>query len=425
VTVPTTIDASAWLSKHLEENDPDLLRAMVKAFAEALMSAEASMQCGAGYGERTEERTNTRNGYRLRPWDTRAGTIEDLAVPKLRKGVYSPEFLLQPRRRAEQALVVVVCQAYVAGVSTRRVDDLVKALGIEGISKSEVSRLAAELDTVVAEFRERPLDNGPYRYVWIDALTQKVREGGRVVNVSVVIATAVNAEGRREVVGFDIVTTEDTAGWTAFLRSLVARGLCGVELVVSDAHGGIKAALETVLSGSSWQRCRTHFMANFAGRVPKASWPMVATLVRSVFEQPDRDAVWARLGDVVSKLTETGFLDAAAFVLDAADDILAFSAFPTEHWPKIRSNNPQERLNKEIRRRTDVVGIFPNRQAVIRLVGAILAEQTDEWALGHRYIGPESLSAPRYEGGPSEFDPRPAIDAASTKLDEPDVTDSE
>jgi len=419
VTVPTTIDASAWLSKHLEENDPDLLRAMLKSFAEALMSAQASLQCGAAYGERSDERTNARNGYRLRPWDTRVGTIEDLAVPKLRRGVYSPEFLLSPRRRAEQALVAVVCQAYVAGVSTRRVDDLVKALGIEGISKSEVSRLAAELDATVAEFRERPLDNGPYRYLWIDALTQKVREGGRVVNVSAVIATAVNGEGRREIVGFDIVTTEDSAAWTAFLRSLVARGLSGVELVVSDAHGGIKVAIETVLSGSTWQRCRTHFMANFAGRVPKASWPMVATLVRSVFEQPDRDAVWARLGDVVSKLTETGFTDAASFLLDAADDILAFSAFPVEHWPKIRSNNPQERLNKEIRRRTDVVGIFPNRQAVVRLVGAILAEQSDEWALGHRYIGPESLRAPRAEGH-SEFDPRPAIESAQD-----DAVDSE
>jgi putative transposase len=410
VTVPTTIDASAWLSKHLESEDPDLLRAMLKAFAEALMSAEASLQCNAAYGERTDERTNSRNGYRMRPFDTRVGTIGDLAVPKLRQGTYSPEFLLQPRRRAEQALVAVICQAYVSGVSTRRVDDLVKALGIEGISKSEVSRLAGELDAVVAEFKERPLEDGPYRYLWIDALTQKVREGGRVVNVSVVIATAVNAEGRREIVGFDIVTTEDTAGWTAFLRSLVARGLCGVELVISDAHGGIKGAIETVLSGSSWQRCRTHFMANFAGRVPKASWPMVATLVRSVFEQPDRDAVWERLGDVVSKLTETGFLDAATYLLDAADDVLAFSAFPVEHWPKIRSNNPQERLNKEIRRRTDVVGIFPNRQAVIRLVGAILAEQTDEWALAKRYIGPESLGAPRHDE-PSAYDPRPAIDA--------------
>ena len=339
MTVPTTIDAAGWLGKHLESDDADtdLPREMLKAFAEVLMSAQASSQCGAGYGERSTDRENSRNGYRHRPWDTRVGTI-DLAVPKLRAGVYSPEFLLQPRRRAEQALVSVVCQAYVEGVSTRRVDDLVRAMGIEGISSSEVSRMAAELDAKVSEFRERPLDAGPYRYLWIDALTQRVREGGRVVNVSAVIATAANAQGHREIVGFDIVTTEDTAGWTEFLRGLVARGLEGVELVISDAHGGIKAAIATVLSDAAWQRCRTHFMANLASRVPKASWGMVATLVRSIFEQPDRDATWAQLGDVIDKLTAAGFADAATFVLDAADDILAFSAFPTEHWPKIRSN---------------------------------------------------------------------------------------
>jgi len=260
VTVPTTIDAGAWLGKYLEgaDADTDLPRAMLQSFAEALMSAQASLQCNAGYGERTDERENSRNGYRVRPWDTRVGTI-DLAVPKLRQGVYSPEFLLNPRRRAEQALVAVVCQAYVEGVSTRRVDDLVKAMGIEGISKSEVSRIAAELDQKVAEFRDRPLETGPYRYLWIDALTQRVREGGRVVNVSAVVATATNAEGRREIVGFDIVTTEDTEAWTAFLRSLVARGLSGVDLVISDAHGGIKAAIGTVFADASWQRCRTHY----------------------------------------------------------------------------------------------------------------------------------------------------------------------
>ncbi len=415
MTVPTTIDASAWLGKYLEgaDGDTDLARAMLQAFAEAIMSAQASMQCNAGYGERTDERENSRNGYRFRPWDTRVGTIEQLAVPKLRQGVYSPEFLLRPRRRAEQALVAVICQAYVGGVSTRRVDELVKAMGIEGMSKSEVSRLAAELDAIVAEFRERRLEEGPYRYLWIDALTQRVREGGRVVNVSAVIATAAGAEGRREVVGFDIVTTEDTAAWTAFLRSLVARGLTGVELVVSDAHGGIKAAIAAVLGEASWQRCRTHFMANLASRVPKATWPMIATLVRSIFEQPDRDATWSQLGDVVDKLTEAGFNDVAVCLLDAADDVLAFSAFPVEHWPKIRSNNPQERLNKEIRRRTDVVGIFPNRQAVIRLVGAILAEQSDEWAVAKRYMSVESLKAPRCDE-PSDADPRPAIDAAGS-----------
>jgi transposase-like protein len=232
--------------------------------------------------------------------------------------------------------------------------------------------------------------------VWIDALTQKVREDGRVVNVSAVVATAVTDEGRREIIGFDVVTTESTASWTAFLRSLVARGLSGVELVISDAHGGIKAAIGQVLAGASWQRCRTHFMANLATKVTKTSWPMVATLVRSIFEQPDRDSTWSQLDDVVTKLSDAGFDDAATKVLDAAEEILAFTAFPVEHWPKIRSNNPQERLNKEIRRRTDVVGIFPNRTACIRLVGALLAEQSDEWAVGRRYMSAESLAKPRH-----------------------------
>jgi putative transposase len=413
MTVPTTIDAAGWLSKYLEgaDGDADLARAMLKAFAEALMSAEASAMCGAALGERSEDRINSRNGYRVRDWDTRAGSI-DLAIPKLREGSYYPDWLLVPRRRAEQALVAVICQAYVEGVSTRRLDDLVRAMGIEGISSSQVSRMAAELDAKVAEFRNRPLCDGPYRYVWIDALTQKVREGGRVVNVSVVIATAVNSEGRREIVGFDIVTAESTDAWTEFLRGLVARGLSGVELVISDAHGGIKAAIATVFDGASWQRCRTHFMANLASRVAKGDWPMVATLIRSIFEQPDRDATWDQLGVVVDKLTEAGFVDQACMILDAADDILAFSAFPPEHWPKIRSNNPQERLNKEIRRRTDVVGIFPNRAAVIRLVGALLAEQSDEWVITKRYMSAETLKTPRADG-PSEHDPRPAIDVAS------------
>ena len=275
-----------------------------------------------------------------------------------------------------------------------------------------MSRLAGELDAKVAEFRERPLDAGRYRYVWIDALTQKVREGGRVVNVSAVIATAVNAEGRREIIGFDIVTTESTPAWTAFLRALVARGLSGVELVISDAHGGIKAAIAAVLGGATWQRCRTHFMANLATRVPKANWPMISTLVRSIFEQPDRDSTWSQLGDVVSRLTEAGFCELANELLDNADDVLAFTAFPVEHWTQIRSNNPQERLNKEIRRRTDVVGIFPTRPAVIRLVGALLAEQTDEWAVARRYMSIDSLTNTRHHE-PSPADPRPAIEAAT------------
>lgn len=397
MTVPTMIDAAGWLRNYLESDDADhdLVREMLAAFAQALMSAEASMQCGAAYNERSDERTNSRNGYRHRDWDTRVGTI-DLAVPKLREGTYYPVWLLEHRRRAEQALASVVAQCYVEGVSTRRVDDLVKAMGIDGMSASQVSRLAASLDAKVAEFRDRPLDAGPYRYVWIDALTQKVREGGRVVNVSAVIATAVNNEGRREIIGFDVVTTESTASWTEFLRSLVARGLSGVELVISDAHGGIKAAIAQVLAEASWQRCRTHFMANLASKCPKPSWPMVATLVRSIFEQPDRDSTWSQLYDVVNKLHDAGFGEIADKVHDAADEILAFSAFPVEHWPKIRSNNPQERLNKEIRRRTDVVGIFPHRAALIRLVGALLAEQTDEWAIARRYMSADSLTKPRH-----------------------------
>jgi len=355
VTFPSTIDAAARLGKYLEgdDGDNDLVRAMLQAFAETLMSAEASATCGAAYNERTEERTNPRNGYRRRPWDTRAGSV-DLAVPKLREGSYFPDWLLTPRRRAEQALVAVIGQAYVEGASTRRVDDLVKAMGIDGISRSGVSRMAAELDAKVVAFNDRPLDCGPYRYMWIDALTQKVREAGRVVDVSAVIATAVNHQAQREIVGFDIVTAEGTASWTEFLRGLVDRGLTGVELVISDAHGGIKAAIATVLT----------------------------------------DATWARLGDVVDKLTTAGSCDAGLYVLDAADDILAFSAFPVEHWPKVRSNNPQERLNKEIRCRTDVVGIFPNRHAVTRLLGALLAEQNDEWAVGKRYMGAGTLAAP-------------------------------
>lgn len=413
MTVPATIDAGAWLSKYLagDDGDEDLARVMLKTFAEALMSAEVSAVCQAAYGERTDERVNRRNGYRERQWDTRVGSV-DLAIPKLRSGTYFPEWLLTPRRRAEQALVSVIGQAYVEGVSTRRVDDLVRAMGIDGISRSEVSRMAGELDAKVAEFRERPLDAGPYRYLWIDALTQRVREGGRVVLVSAVIATAVNAQGYREIVGFDIVTTEDTDAWKGFLRSLVARGLSGVELVISDAHGGIRAAIAAVFDGVSWQRCRTHFMANLATKVPKASWPMVATLVRSIFEQPDRDATWDQLGEVTDRLTQAGFADVAVILLDAADDILAFTAFPPQHWPKIRSNNPQERLNKEIRRRTDVVGIFPNRNAIIRLVGALLAEQTDEWAITKRYMSVESLKTRALDDQPVT-DPRPAIEEAN------------
>ena len=412
MAVPTNMDALDWLRKHLE-SDSDLIREMVRAFAEQLMAAEADALCGAGYRERSAERVNARNGYRDRDFDTRAGTIP-LAIPKLRRGSYFPDWLLEPRRRAEQALTQVVCQCYVEGVSTRRVDDIVRALGIEGISKSQVSAMAKTLDAQVEAFRTRPLDAGPYTYVWLDGLTMKVREGGRILNVVMVIATGVNANGNREVLGFDVITTEDGAGWLAFLRSLVARGLAGVQLVISDCHQGLREAIAAVLAGAAWQRCRTHFVRNLLTRVPKASQSMVATLVRTIFEQPDAEQVWAQHARVVEQL-EGRFPQAAAMLADAGADILAFAAFPVEHWSAIRSNNPQERLNKELRRRTDVVGIFPNRAAVVRLVGAVLAEQHDEWAVARRYMSAESLSRARLRVIEGETDSAgaPALEVAA------------
>lgn len=411
--VPDTLDALDWLRKHLEADGSDVLREMVKAFAERLMSAEADALCGAGYGERSPERVNVRNGYRARELDTRAGSIS-VAIPRLREGSYFPGWLLEPRRRAERALCQVVCQCYVEGVSTRRVDDVVKAMGIDGISKSQVSVMARDLDATVDAFRNRPLDAGPYTYVWLDALTQRVREGGRIVNVAVVVATAVNSDGHREVLGMDVITTEDGAGWTAFLRGLVARGLSGVALVVSDDHKGLKQAIGAVLSGAVWQRCRTHFARNLLTRVPKASQGMVATLVRTIFEQPDHDSVWAQHERVVDQLAGR-FDAAAALLIDAGPDLLAFSTFPVEHWSAIRSNNPQERLNKELRRRTDVVGIFPNRAAVVRLVGAVLAEQHDEWAVARRYMSADSLTKARLRpipGDAADNVPEPVLEAA-------------
>ena len=387
--VTDSIDVSEWLRKRLAEESPDLLREMVQSVAEALMSAEADAICGAAYGERSPERINTRNGYRDREWDTRVGTIE-LAIPKLRAGSYFPDWLLEPRRRAERALIAVVAECYVRGVSTRRVEGLVRTLGIETMSKSQVSELVQSLDPLVADFRNRPLDAGPYTYLWIDALVHRVREGGRIVSVATVVATGVNADGHREILGVDVVTAESGPAWTAFLRGLVARGLSGVQLVISDAHEGLKGAIAAVLDGASWQRCRTHCMRNLLTRVPKAAQSMVATLVRSVFEQPDAASVWDQHARVLGQLEER-FPQAAAMLADAAPDLLAFTAFPTEHWRQIWSNNPQERLNKEIRRRTDVVGIFPNREAIIRLVGASLTEQNHEWAVTRRYMSAESL----------------------------------
>ncbi len=388
--VDATMDAAGWLRKQLEEAHPDLLRAMVKEMAEALMSADADAVCGAAYGERSPVRVNRRNGYRERDWDTRVGSIE-LAVPKLREGSYFPDWLLQPRRRAEQAFVSVIADAYLAGVSTRRVEKLVQQLGVDRMSKSQVSRLAKSLDQIVEDVRTRPLDGAPYAYVTLDALVVKCREGGRTVNVCVVHAVGVNGDGFRESLGLDVVTAEDGAAWLAFLRSLGARGLAGVKLVSSDAHPGLVDAIAATLPGAAWQRCRTHFMRNLLTRVPKSAQSFVATMVRTIFAQPDAETVHEQHRRIVDQLA--GRFPAAAALLDEATaDLLAFSSFPKEHWRQLWSNNSLERLNKEIRRRTDVVGIFPDRAAIVRLVGAVLAEQNDEWAVARRYMSAESIA---------------------------------
>jgi putative transposase len=384
------MDLLGWLRKQLAKAEPDLLREMVKSFAEALMGAEADAVCGAAFGERSSERVNRRNGYRERRFDTRAGTI-DLALPKLRSGSYFPDWLLERRRRAERAMVAVVAECYVKGVSTRRVDGLVKTLGIEGISRSQVSEMAKSLDEEVAAFRSRPLDAGPYPYLWLDALAVRVREGGRIVRCACVVATGVNADGFREILGCDTFTSEDEAAWRVFLAGLVERGLAGVRLVVSDDHRGLTNAIDALLPGASWQRCRTHFMRNLLTRVPRSAQPFVATMVRTVFAQPSAAEVAAQLGRVTEQLEE-GFPAVAELLERAAPDVTAFAAYPTEHWRQIWSNNPQERLNRKIRRRTDVVGIFPDRGAVIRLVDMVLAEQHDEWAVGRRYMSAGSLA---------------------------------
>jgi putative transposase len=415
MTAPKSVNPAGFLREQLESASPDLLRAMVKTFADALMSAEADAICGAPYGQRSEERTNQRNGYRAREWDTRAGTVE-LAIPKLRQGSYFPDWLLQHRRRAEQALVSVVATSYLLGVSTRRVEKLVEQLGVASLSKAQVSEMAGYLDAQVEAFRNRPLDAGPYTFVWLDALAIKVREGGRTVNVHALIAVGVNGDGQREVLGLEVASEEDGAGWLGFLRSLTARGLSGVRLVISDAHRGLVDAIGATLPGAAWQRCRTHYLRNLLAKVPKSAQPWVATMVRTVFDQPDAASVRAQFARVAEAI-DARFPDAATHLDDARDDLLAFAAFPHEIWRQIWSNNPQERLNKEIRRRTDVVGIFPNRAAIIRLVGAVLAEQTDEWTEGRRYMGLELLNKARLsviDGQPADdtTEPTPAALAA-------------
>lgn len=382
------MDLTSFVSKLLEEEDRDILRDGVRTLAQILMDAEVSEQIRAQLFERTDERVTQRNGYRLRSWDTRLGTIE-LYIPKLRSGTYFPS-LLEPRRRAEKALHAVITEAYVKGVSTRKVDDLVKSLGVEGISSSQVSRISKALDAEVDSFRNRAIE-GAHPYLWLDASFHKVRELSRVVSVATVVAVGVSAGGERQVVGVDCGPSEDEAFWTKFLRALVRRGLNGVRLVVSDAHEGLKAAIAKVLSGATWQRCRVHFMRNLLATVPKAAQETVAAFVRTIFYQPDHAAALAHLKDVAAMLRPR-FSEAADLLEEAAEDILAHMHFPAEHRRRLHSTNPLERLHKEVKRRTNVVGIFPNKQALMRLVATLLQEQDDEWQIAdRRYFSVESM----------------------------------
>jgi putative transposase len=382
------MDLTAFVGKLLEEQDGDVLREGIRVLSQALMESEVAGLIGAERHERTGDRTAYRNGSRTRTWDTRVGTIE-LAIPKVRPGTYFPS-MLQPRRRAEHALLAVIQEAYVHGISTRKVDDLVKALGLDGISKSEVSRIVGELDPIIAAFRTRPL-TGEHRYLWLDATYHKVRVDGRVISQATVVAIGITSEGDRQVLGVDVGPSEERAFWTAFLRSLVKRGLTGVRLVISDAHEGLKQAITTVLSSATWQRCRVHFMRNLLATVPHSTREAIAAIVRTIFAQPDHASALSQLRKVADGLRPR-FPRAATLLEEAAEDILAYRHLPVEHQRQLHSTNPLERLNKEIKRRSNVVGIFPNPAAVIRLVGAVLLEQDDEWAVAERrYFSAESM----------------------------------
>jgi putative transposase len=371
----------------LRDEQSDVIRESVRAVAQELMEVEISELIGAQHGERSEDRVTHRNGYRPRRWDTRAGEIE-LQIPKMRQGSYFPSFL-QPRKRSEQALVSVVQQAYVCGVSTRRVDQLVESLGLR-ISKSEVSRIAGLLDEQVQAFRQRPLE-GRYPYVFVDAKIEKVRDGGRVARKCVVIAHAVHESGRREIIGLDVGEAETEAFWTEFLRSLVARGLVGVQLAISDSHPGLKTAIARVL-GAPWQRCTVHFLRDLRGHCRKDQHDALGAVIRQLFTAADGAEARRRLTDAIVQL-EPRLPKIAALLKDAEDDVLAFYAFPAEHWPKLRSTNPLERFNREIARRTDVVGIFPDDPSLIRLVSMLAIEANDEWLVGRSYISRQSMAA--------------------------------
>lgn len=379
------------LRKTSADGDVDILREGVRILAQAIMEAEVAEVTGAAKGERNPEaRLTHRNGYRDRRWDTRAGTIS-LAIPKVRDGSYFPS-LLEPRRRTERALLAVVQEAYLLGVSTRRVDDLVRALGVDGISRSEVSRMCAALDAEVEAFRTRPLTDGAFPYLWLDATHVKVREAGRVVSMACLVATGVAMSGERRVLGLELSAGNDEgSAWPRFVRSLVERGLHGVRLVISDDQPGLVAAVREQLLGAGWQRCRVHLTRNAQDLVPRSARSMVASAIRMVFEQPDERSARAQLDRVIDGLRPR-FDRVAELLTDAEPDLLTHLTFPETHRRQIRSTNPQERLNKEIKRRTRVVGIFPTRAAVLRLVGMILVEQDDDWQDGRRYFRPETMT---------------------------------